>query len=91
MSDGRDKRSSSSHSSGVAEKRSKTLSDLVGVRGISKTGLAKVLQILNDRGLLTDSLVRTPTEGQYRRGVQAAVEDHGLRTYTVYGPVIQEM
>ena len=88
---GHDKRSSSSHSSENAEKRCKTLSELVGIKGVSKTGLASVLQLLNDRGLLTDSLVRTPTHGQYRRGVQAAVEAHGLKTNTPYGTVIQEM
>lgn len=74
-----------------ADKRIKTLSDLASISGISKTGLAKALNLLNDRGLLTNRLSNTPTVGQYRRGVQKAVESHGLHTHTPYGTLIQEM
>jgi hypothetical protein len=72
-------------------KRRKTLSDLSAIRGMTKTALSATLQKLNDAGYLNDSLVKTPTLGQYRRGVRSAVEMHGFALPTPYGPMIQEM
>ena len=47
-------RMASSGSGGLENppKRQKTLSDLLSVRGVSKGGLAKLLQSLNDGGLI---------------------------------------
>ena len=56
-------------------KRRVILRELATARGVTQRGLANTLQKLHDRGLLTDALVRTPTPKQYRRAIQAAVED----------------
>ena len=76
---------------GIADKRRKVLSDLASIRGVTKTALSKTLHALQERGLLVDNLVTTPTLAQYHRGVRSAIESHGLQTYTPYGQVIQEL
>ena len=86
-----DKRASAASGSGTHDKRQKTLSTLASVNGVSKTGLAKTLNLLHQQGYLNDSLVDTAPFGQYRRGIQAAVESNGLSIRTSYGPIIQEL
>lgn len=86
-----DKRASAASGSGTHDKRQKTLSTLASVNGVSKTGLAKTLNLLHQQGYLNDSLVDTASFGQYRRGIQAAVESNGLSIRTSYGPIIQEL
>ena len=75
----------------TTDKRRKILAALSAVRGQTKSALARSLQLLHDRGCLADALVCTPTLGQYRRGIQSAVEHAGLNSRTPYGNLIQEM
>ena len=69
-------------------KRRVILRELATARGVTQRGLAKTLQKLHDRGLLTDALVRTPTPQQYERAIHAAVEDISEKV-TPVGPVVQ--
>ena len=68
-------------------KRRVILRELATARGVTQRGLAKTLQKLHDRGLLTDALVRTPTPQQSERAIHAAVEDISEKV-TPVGPVV---
>ena len=73
-----------------ADRRRKVVSDLASTQGVSKTGLATLLNTLNDQGLLNDSLVSSSSIKGYRRQVQHAIEDGPLHAKTPYGIMFQE-
>lgn len=72
------------------DKRRKVVSEVAAIRGVTKSGLARILQTLNNRGYLKDPLVNAPSLRSHRRSIQTAVESDGLKEWTPYGFVIQE-
>ena len=82
------KRSVSAPAPVAKDKRLKIVSGLANTGGVSKSGLATVLQSLNNQGLLTDPLSSAQSSRSYRRQVQDAVEDEAFYTPTPYGPLI---
>ena len=85
------KRSSTSDPPLDDEKRLKIVSALALTRGVSKTGLATTLKILQEQGLLKDSLVSTPAQWNYIRQVRSAVEHLALHTFTPYGALFRDL
>ena len=76
-----------------ADKRLKIVAKLATIRGVSKTGLSRILHSLNQQGLLHNALVNTPDASlkTYQRCVQTAFEKDALWKMTPYGQILREM
>ena len=81
-----DKRPSATIEPMPINKRLKLVAGLAGTDGVSKRGLATVLESLRSHGLLSNALSIAPSARSHFRCVQDAIEDVPLHTTTVHGP-----
>ena len=70
---------------GAARRRDDTRAELTAASSATKSAIAKVLQILQQRGYLNDSELGCDTE---RASLTEATQQHG-KVNTLYGTVVQ--
>ena len=73
-----------------ADARTDILKELTILRGVSRTGLAKTLKTLWDKGLLKDALCDAPSDIGYRRAVKRAFDLDAMYRSGDYGPILRE-
>jgi len=67
----------------------KIVAGLASAGGVSKRGLATVLESLGNRGLLSDAFSIAPSSVSHHRCVQDAIEDIPLHATTLHGSLIR--
>ena len=72
-------------------KRKRVLSQLIQLRGVSKDGLARVLETLSSADVSSDALIDGPNLRNYRRAISTVTNDHAFGSSTPYGPLVQHI